>query len=305
MEFGTIRMTLKTFPALAKVNLTLKVHGRRPDGYHELSSVVVFAKDVFDIIRIAPGEPSGLDYTGPFSSELSSLAGADTVSRAFNAARRHAPELTLGAVEIEKHIPLASGLGGGSADAAAVLRALQKFNPEASADIDWVPIAAEVGADVAVCLASRAQVMTGIGDRVAPIDSLPPVYAVLIRPDVAGPDNKTKEVFAALNAPSVDAAQLSSERVSAAPPVFQDVHKVADFVCDVGNDLMAPARHVMPALEAPLATLQADPRCLVASLSGAGPTVFGLFQTQEEARLCADRIGAAHPTWWVRATALV
>ena len=190
--------------ARAKVNLTLRVHGRRADGFHELDSVVAFA-DIGDAVTLVAGAPIGVAMRGPFAS---AIGGENLAQRALSLAAAAAPELQLGHVTIDKQIPVAAGLGGGSADAAAVLRLIQRANPAHAARHDWLALAAGLGSDVPVCFADRACRMSGRGEIVEPIGVLPPLPAVLINPQVPVPPNKTRAVFTQLAAPPLGDSHL-------------------------------------------------------------------------------------------------
>jgi 4-diphosphocytidyl-2-C-methyl-D-erythritol kinase len=168
--------------ARAKVNLTLEVLGRRPDGYHELASLVAFA-DVGDVITLVPGgaaggplvggpphQAHGVTVSGPFAGALTNaLAGPNLIATTLQRLREACPGLRLGTVHLEKRLPVAAGIGGGSADAAAVLRAVQRANPTLAAAVPWDDIAASLGADVPVCVAQRTTWMTGTGDLLSPL----------------------------------------------------------------------------------------------------------------------------------------
>jgi len=294
--------------APAKINLTLKVLGRRADGYHALESLVVFACDVADRVTLTPSSTQRVAFSGPYSEGLG--ASPSTVSTAQDilakAARSQQNEqrLQLGDVVVHKEIPLASGLGGGSADAAAFLRAVKACNPIWKDKLDWSALAREVGADVPVCIRSQAQFMSGIGDQLKPAPQIPELAVVLIKTEVAPYKDKTKRVFAGLKADPLNTiAQRQLDEIK--EPRFSCVDEVATFVNEVGNDLLLPARALMPDLNAPLERIAAQPACLASSISGAGPTVFGLFANRAQAEAGAQAIQTAEPSWWVKVSSLV
>lgn len=293
-------MSTVTTAAAAKINLTLQVHGRRRDGYHSLSSAVVFARDVRDDVALHCDQPDRVLFAGPFARGIE--LGSDTLSATLKLLRNAHPDLQLGAVTVDKHIPLASGLGGGSADAAALLRLVRANNPDQDGPVDWLEIAQKIGADVPVCMASTAQFMCGVGEQLTPLRAMPDLFAVLIAPEDAAMANKTQRVFQALAAPEIGAVPPTLS--DAATPPLKTPRDVAELVHLHGNDLLEPAQTVMPALRAPLTALQSLDRCLTASLSGAGPTVFGLFVRRADAEDAARDLVQAHPNWWVRVTAL-
>ena len=170
-------MTVITESARAKVNLTLEIVGRRPDGYHELKSLVAFA-DLADRLILDSDAGPAVTVSGPFAGEI---AGENLLAATLRLIAAREPRLRLGAVHLEKAIPVAAGLGGGSADAAALLRAVRLANPEYAAAVDWPGLAARLGADVPVCLESRAAWVFGKGEDVVPLAAqLPTLHAVLV-----------------------------------------------------------------------------------------------------------------------------
>ncbi|MGI9384350.1 MAG: 4-(cytidine 5'-diphospho)-2-C-methyl-D-erythritol kinase [Methyloligellaceae bacterium] len=281
--------------AAAKINLTLEILGRRPDGYHELVSLVAFAR-AGDRLSLTPGEAFGLDVEGPFGADL----GADNlVERAVRRAQDYHPALRAGAFRLEKMLPMAAGLGGGSADAAAALRLLAAANPEGAGAVDFRPISAELGADVTVCLEQRAALMWGIGERVAPVARLPETFVVLVNPGVP---LATAEVYAALDAPPLD-----GEMVDAAPGLpgpFPDLDALLAFLQSSRNDLEAPALRLAPEITEARDLLAEAEGCRLVRLSGSGATWFGVFATQAEAERAAERIARDRPGWWVVASSL-
>ena len=274
---GTLRREL----APAKVNLTLHVTGRRDDGYHLLDSLVVFPA-IGDLLEAEPAADLSLSLGGPFGADLH--AGAD------NLVLRAAELLRPGgggpgaALRLIKSLPVASGIGGGSADAAASLRLLARLwdrsLPEARSVLG-------LGADVPVCLAGRSCRMRGIGERIEPV-ALPPFWLVLVNPGVPV---ATGAVFAGLtsrdNAPMPDL------------PEFPSVELLAAFLADQRNDLEAPAREVQPRIGTVLDALAALPDCALARMSGSGATCFGLFARDHAALEAAEILRAARPDWWV------
>ncbi len=184
-------MQVFTEQARAKVNLTLRVRGRRADGYHELDSLVAFA-DVGDTVSLTLGPERVVTVTGPFAA---GIAGPNLLDRCLAFAGMATAPLQLGAVRLEKQLPVAAGLGGGSADTAALLRAIRRANdrPDAAAVDDWLRLAAQLGADVPVCLENRASFISGIGETVVPIANLPKLPAVLVNPCVPVPSRCRQE----------------------------------------------------------------------------------------------------------------
>lgn len=284
--------------APAKVNLTLEVLGRRADGFHQLRSLVAFSTDTGDIVTLDTAKPVAVTTSGPFAS---SIAGANLAETTLRLIERQAPDLQLGAVHLEKNLPVAAGIGGGSADAAALMRAIKRANRD-RADIDWISLALKLGADVPVCLQATLSWMTGFGEKVHPIvrNGKAAIPAVIANPLIAVPPDKTAQVFGALN------AELLTDDAPWVPtatrlPQARDIVAAAR---DGHNVLEAPARKTMPALDDVLAALSACPRAVLVRMSGAGPTCFALFEKQADAQAAASMLAEIHPQWWIRATSL-
>ncbi len=267
--------------APAKVNLALHVTGQRPDGYHLLDSLVVFA-GVGDRVSAAPGEGLTLTVTGPMAGGL-----ADEPDNLVLRAARFLG-VANAAITLDKHLPLASGIGGGSADAAATLRALARLTgrplPDAAAT-------AALGADVPACLSSRPCRMAGIGEVLAGVPPLPPLWLVLANPGVAVP---TPAIFRALN-------RKDGTPMPAPLPRWPDAAAAARDLAALRNDLEAPAIALAPVIAAVKSALAAQAGCLLARMSGSGATVFGLFATEAAAHAAEARLAADRPGWWVRA----
>ncbi len=282
--------------APAKINLFLHVTGRRADGYHDLESLVVFAQapDACDRISVAPAEALSLRIEGPRAEGLA----ADEDNLALRAAHLLQPmNLKTGAhrgaaVTLVKNLPVASGIGGGSADAAATLHCLRALWGIEIDDDALSRAALKLGADVPACLLGRAATMGGIGEQLHPVPPLPGFWLVLANPGVA---LATRDVFAALN------GQFSTPQ-----PFERRPDSAADLAILLRarrNDLEAPARFLAPEIDPVLAALKAQGGCLLARLSGSGATCFGLFAAEREATVAARNLARAHPKWWVVATA--
>jgi 4-diphosphocytidyl-2-C-methyl-D-erythritol kinase len=278
--------------ASAKVNLTLEIKGRRPDGYHELRSLVLFA-DYGDRLSIEAADEWSFAVEGPFAS---AIEGGNLVERA---AQDFAESFGIGlrfACRLAKNLPVAAGLGGGSSDAAAMLRLLREhFGRPADTDA-LIPLAARLGADVPCCLLGRAALMTGIGERLAPLPPVPAIPAILANPmrPLA-----TRDVFRALAA-----RPLATGLAADASPDLPSPDALLAFAGASRNDLQPPAVALMPVIGEVLATLQALPGARLARLSGSGPTCFALFGTPAEASAAAETLAVRHPAWWVRAVSL-
>jgi 4-diphosphocytidyl-2-C-methyl-D-erythritol kinase len=281
--------------APAKVNLTLRVLGRRPDGYHDLESLVAFA-DAGDTLRLTPGEGLSLSVRGPNAGQ----AGPDADNLVLKAASALASSIVgvrLGSFELEKLLPVAAGLGGGSADAAAALRLLARANELRLDDARLYEAACAIGADVPVCLDPRARVMRGIGEILSAPLALPPLPAVLVNPGVAV---ATKDVFARWSPPAAPAPLFDWTAVGD----LANRDQILRLLAYQPNDLEEPAMAVAPAIAETLTALRALPGCRLARMSGSGATCFALFSTAAEAILAAQSLSARHPQWWVRAGAL-
>jgi 4-diphosphocytidyl-2-C-methyl-D-erythritol kinase len=277
--------------AAAKVNLTLHVHGRRPDGYHQLESLVAFARDVRDEVSLDTTKAVSLEVAGPFAA---AIEGENLIAGAWRLLDGLTPRLQLGKVALTKMLPVASGLGGGSADVAALLRCVRRANPQADRRIDWAAAARSLGADVSVCLESQTALVGGIGDRVQPVTGLPPLAALLVNP---GLPLATRSVFEALGAGPAPTTQPASETLPAAELLMSYLERGR-------NDLERPAARLLPAIDAVLDALRKSPGCLLARMSGSGPTCFGIYPGAAAASTAARIIGEAAPNWWVRTTRL-
>lgn len=280
--------------APAKVNLSLRVHGRRADGFHALDSLVAFA-EIGDTLTLTPDAALRLDVESPFAGDLDS---DNIVLRAAEAVADLWPEARTGAFRLVKRLPVAAGLGGGSSDAAAALRLLAGINPGRITPGDLERLAASLGSDVPVCLEARAAWVRGRGERVTPLPELPPVPAVLANPGTA---LATGEVYAALGAAPVSDG---TEEEAPLPGPFDTLGELVAFLARERNDLEEPARALAPVIGETRAALEAAPGCLLARLSGSGATCFGIFAEDDAARQAARDIAAAHPEWWVVATRL-
>jgi 4-diphosphocytidyl-2-C-methyl-D-erythritol kinase len=288
-------MTDLTIRAPAKVNLTLHVTGRREDGYHELDSLVVFA-GVADLLGLDPKRPLGLDVTGP----MAAFAGEDAdnlVLKAARALQQRVENLRLGHFSLVKRLPSQAGLGGGSSDAAAALRLLADLNGLKLDDPKLLDAAKVTGADVPCCLIHQALRMRGIGDELSLVKRMPPIDAVLVKPQASV---ATSKVFEELG--MAKGMKLRQEPIEW--PDSYDALTWIRAIRDGRNDLETPATHLAPVISLCLSALKGTQGCLVARMSGSGSSVFGLYRSTDHARSAAQRIGTHHPDWWVRQTLL-
>jgi 4-diphosphocytidyl-2-C-methyl-D-erythritol kinase len=285
-----------TTRARAKVNLDLRVLGRRADGYHELESLVAFA-GVGDALSLDPDAPLAMALTGPQAQGLSA-DDDNLVLRAARALAAARPGLRLGRFHLVKRLPVASGIGGGSADAAAALRLLARLNGIALTDPLLRETAAGVGADVSVCLESRARLMAGIGEKLGPVLRLPPLFAVLVNPGVA---IETIGVFRALG---LKAGVSVAEARAAGLAGPQLAAGLLGYLATTTNDLAAPAQQMAPVIVEVLERLAELPGCRFARMSGSGATCYALFDDCVVSAAAAKTLQRKQPGWWVKPTLL-
>ncbi len=281
------------YSAPAKINLALHVCGRRADGYHLLDSLVVFT-GIGDRITVSESDTLQLEITGLFGSALSREPN-NLVLRAARLLQDVAGCSRGARIRLEKNLPVASGIGGGSADAAATLRACGALWNVDPAQISNARLAADLGADIPVCVHQKPAFMSGIGENIDTAPRLPTCWLVLVNP---GRPLATKDVFAALPNFSRPLARDSFNNLTAAADL-------ADALKEHSNDLAGPAIALEPTIAATLATLENSPGCLLARLSGSGPTCFGLFADAQTAEKTAALIAAAQPDWWVAPTQIL
>jgi 4-diphosphocytidyl-2-C-methyl-D-erythritol kinase len=272
--------------APAKVNLYLHVTGKREDGYHLLDSLVVFA-GTGDTLRFSPAEALTLDIDGPGAEHLS--PGEDNI--VLKAARALAEALgrpAEAAISLEKNLPVAAGIGGGSADAAATLRGLMALWGAELDDETLAKIGLGLGADLPVCLAGRPTQMSGVGETLKPAVPLPPAWLVLVNPRIG---LSTPSVFRARAGEFTPAAPLIEAPASA--------QALADALVSRHNDLAKPAMMLEPMVKTMLDAIGETKNCLLARMSGSGATCFGLYADEESADEAADSLAEAYPDWWV------
>ena len=303
--------------ARAKVNLWLEIGGRYPDGYHRLSSLVMFA-DVADILSFSPGlsfssRPDAgrlygeagpgwqLAVSGPFASAVPVEDNLVLTTARYLQERVHTaglPCLPPGTFHLQKNLPVAAGLGGGSSDAAAVFRIMAGFAEYALGDfladlgLSHEDIARQLGADIPVCLRQRPAMMSGIGETLSAQPGLPSLPIVLVNPGVP---LSTADVFAKFSAP----AKGHTPSPAALAGGARSKAGLLSFIATRRNDLEPPARQLRPLIHEVLQALVTQEGCALARLSGSGPTCFGLFSAQEFAIKAARNIQAQNPDWWI------
>ncbi len=274
--------------ARAKINLYLHVTGKRDDGYHLLDSLVGFT-NIGDTITAAPADALSLDYTGPFAGDLPP-AEDNLVMRAAHELKR-AHSIKDGAtLVLEKQLPVASGIGGGSADAAAAIWALCRLWEIDPSGPSLQTIALSLGADIPGCLLSQTAIMRGIGEDLHPLQHFPTMAIVLVNP---GLSVSTPEVFRARSAPFTKAFDWPD---SNCPP-----EAAIKLIAQQSNDLEHPAIGIAPAIADVLSDISALPGARLARMSGSGATCFGLFAERATADEAANAMRARHPEWWVQA----
>jgi len=287
--------------APAKINLTLRIGRKRPDGYHDLESLVVFA-GIGDTLRLVPGASLSLDVDGPTGTQAGP-ADDNLVVKATRALQAHIPDLRTGHFHLTKSTPVAAGLGGGSSDAAAALRLIARLNNLPADDQRVMAAAKASGADVPVCLDPKPRIMRGIGEILSEPFDLPVLHAVLVNPGVPVPTGAVFGALAAARAGSAPAIEgdPASRCVESGKPSFD---ALLDAVAASSNDLEAPALSLFPAVNETLGALRGLPSCRLARMSGSGGTCFGLFETAGDAKDAAARLKRDHPGWWAQNTTL-
>ncbi len=320
--------------APAKINLCLHVGDKRADGYHDLESLVAFVT-AGDVLRIERAEGLSLSLTGPFAGELSN--GDDNlVLKAARLLAKRSNTACGARILLQKNLPVASGIGGGSADAAAALRGLVRLWELDLPRGDLLAIAAELGSDVPVCIESVSAWMEGRGENISPVPQFPECWLVLVNPGVSV---STADVFRKLGRPShppLEGGSKSSlsrsekrisgrgetavSEVSPSPKNSSlrenfstlpqgeggnfDVASLVRFLTSTTNDLEAPARAIAPEINEVLAEIAREPGVLLARMSGSGATSFGIFGNGQAAHAAAKSIKSKRKDWWVTAAKL-
>ncbi len=281
---------LVTEPAHAKINLALHIIGRRPDGYHELDSIVAFA-DVADVLTIAPAADVSISLSGPFANDLPP-DGENIVLKAWRLLADYAQKKNIPFApvkfQLEKNLPVAAGVGGGSADAAAALRGLIQYSGLSISSGDLNNLALRLGADVPICLLQKTSRMRGIGEIIESIDIDLPSGIVLVNPRIPAP---TSKVFGSLN---LQCGQSFGTPISN----LSDFHGWR-------NDLTEPAISFVPEIADGLESLGSQENITCSRMSGSGATCFGLAENSGQAKRAATNIKTRHPDWWVIATSLL
>jgi 4-diphosphocytidyl-2-C-methyl-D-erythritol kinase len=285
----------RVWRAPAKINLTLHILGRRADGYHDIDSLVAFA-GFGDLLAFEPGPNLALSLDGS-TAETAGPTEDNLVLKATRLLQERVSGLRVGRFHLRKSLPVAAGLGGGSSDAAAALRALARENALSLDDPRLKEAARACGADVLVCLDPRARVMTGIGDVLGPELTAPPLHAVLVNPRVA---IATPTVFARLGLAKGE--QTGAGRSPALPTDAAQAEIIA-MLRRGRNDMQEAAQDIAPVVGDALAAIEAS-GALLARMSGSGATCFGLYDNRGASSAAATALAVARPGWWIRATKL-
>jgi 4-diphosphocytidyl-2-C-methyl-D-erythritol kinase len=273
--------------APAKINLFLHVGDARADGYHALQSLMAFA-DIGDELAIEPASGFSLLVDGPFAEALKGEAD-NIVLRAARMLAERAAVVPNARITLTKNLPIASGIGGGSADAAAALRGLCKLWKVNLTEADLQTIALSLGSDVPVCLKGRPCWVEGIGERLTVIPIFPLLHVVLANPGVSV---STAQAYSTMGAGS----GVAHDR----PATFRDTNALIGFLETAHNDLEEPAVRLAPVIHEVIAALCAENSALLVRMSGSGATCFAVFGSADAARAVAARIAAANPGWWVK-----
>ena len=282
--------------APAKINLFLKVLGRRADGFHEIESLVAFAR-FGDTLSLNLASGITLETTGPFAAALGSEN--NLVLEGVKQLRARCPVVQAGAFFLEKNIPVAAGLGGGSADAAAALRLIGRANPGVITPQIIEEAASALGSDVPACLMSHAAIIRGRGEKITALEAFPALDIVLVNPGIP---LAARDVYAALGAPYMEEDFVPGETGQTS---FATAGELLKFISNAGNDLQPPAMKLAPVIGDVLSALSQTQGCELARMSGSGSTCFGVFANAGHAASAGNRLRAAHPDWWVVSTRLV
>lgn len=284
-----------TQTAPAKINLALHVTRRREDGYHDLESLIVFA-DLCDDLEAEIAEADSLTISGPFSAGLGAGPG-NLVLRAVAAFRQRWPELSPPGLQLHlvKNLPVAAGIGGGSADAAAAIRIMASLCTVPPPVPDLMDLAAGLGADVPACLLSRPLVARGVGEILSPLPQFPQLHVTMVNPGVAV---ATADVFRRLRA-------HDNYPLPVLPEPLTRPAQLGLWLSETRNDLQPPAVKLVPGIGIIIEEMAETPGCILARMSGSGATVFGLYGSEGQAHDAASEMRRLHPDYWVGSAPLL
>ena len=286
--------------ANAKINLNLSVLGKRADGYHALDSLVTFAV-LGDELSVSSSDELTLSYEGAFASDLKDSfvhESDDLVLKAATALQQESGTSMGAALQLTKSVPLGAGLGGGSTDAAACLRLLNSFWK-----LDWsmealMTLGANIGSDIPACLMNAPCRMSGRGEHVTKIDTLPILFCVLVNPGV---HLSTAEIFRKLNTLKIDADKRNTPNEKL--PDLTTYEALYNYLQNTGNDLLSPAMEIAPSIGLVLDAIS-NTGADISAMTGSGSTCFGLFKDEASARHAKEQLKELFPDYWVEATAL-
>lgn len=284
-------MERHTIKAPAKINLFLHVNGRREDGYHLLDSLTVFSDDVTDVLSIAPADNFSFDVSGIFSAGLES---DNLVTKAVRLMEDATGETLRAHIHLEKNIPVGAGLGGGSSDAAAVVKLVEEIWGKPLETKTRDAILLKLGADVPVCYVGKPCRFQGVGDMISDVPPLPSFHMAMVWPNVHA---ATKDVFSARE-------QIYREAVVAILPSFNDLSAFMEFLKTTGNDLSDAAEKMYPDIRTAREAMEKTHGCLLARMSGSGSSVFGIFETKELCSAAKESISGQYPQWWAHTSAI-
>ncbi|AIL65647.1 4-diphosphocytidyl-2-C-methyl-D-erythritol kinase [Rickettsiales bacterium Ac37b] len=283
-----------TLKAKAKINLFLHVTSRTENNYHNLESIVAFANDIYDIISIKSSNSLYLTMDGPFSSSLS--ATDNLILKAAFCLQNYTNTSYGAHIHLTKNIPVAAGLGGGSSDAAAVLKLLNNFWKLDITDFTLYNICAKLGSDIPICYYGKYSYFSGKGEIITPIETTcPKIYALLINPLIA---TSTQAVFYNLR------EEEFSKPFSNRPQSFLHLLELIEFLKIQKNDLEKSAIRLVPEINDIINVLNSQNGCILSRMSGSGATCFGLFTSLEEAKHALTTIQKHHGNWWSDVTLL-
>lgn len=276
--------------APAKINLFLHVTGRRDDGYHLLESLVVFVKDIFDTVTITPAPVFDFIVDGPYAQGIPRDENNLVVKAARGLAQLYGKQLDC-TITLTKNLPVAAGIGGGSADAAAIIRALIEFwQAQGTPNIPIADFLLGLGADIPVCFVAQNTYMRGIGEILDPVDLPGNLYVLLVN---NGQICSTAQVFQNYTAAFSDPIEI--------PVLCGGLDDLIGFLKTCRNDLYLPALTCVPEIQDIITVLEQQSGCHLARMSGSGATCFGLFADPARAQMARDKILSVHPNWWVHA----
>ncbi|GHB32844.1 4-diphosphocytidyl-2-C-methyl-D-erythritol kinase [Pseudovibrio japonicus] len=290
MTFDDTKLALVEELARAKVNLALHITGQREDGYHTLDSLVVFP-ELGDVVAVKPAPQLSLEIFGEFSEKIQGDPAHNLVYKAAQLLAEHLPTSSGALIELEKSLPVAAGIGGGSADAAATLRALTKLWGASPAPKDLSNLSLTLGADVPMCLEEKPARIRGIGEVVEPVMNFPTGAMVLVNPMI---EISTPAIFKALE-------KKDNSPLPDMPEEFESIKALANWLKTCRNDLQKPAISQTAEISEVLDLLASQPETLLARMSGSGATCFALCETLEAAEKIARHLHEIRSNWWIKA----